>query len=314
MPEATSAITAHERDRARSAARRRPAPRTRSSPAARARARAGRRGRRARASRPARWSQSSASDSPPGSSARRGRRGPGRASSAAPRPAARRQREQRRDRALLARSGRSSQIAIAPASASRASTISRSISARPKCESRTSGTTSPRSSDRALRELGGRQHDVDRRRDQRDAERDDERRSTTARSAGAGTRRGSGARDQRAEDEQADRDHERAGTSTQRATSRPGVAALSVSDGITNCGAGPGLGPDRERERAAHRVPVGRDHAPVDEVPALGQVGLSGMTSVSGSSASACGVPGRLLVRRARRSPRRSRSAARPPR
>ena len=29
----------------------------------------------------------------------------------------------------------------------------------------------------------------------------------------------------------------------QRATSRPGVAALSVREGIWNCGAGPGFGP-----------------------------------------------------------------------
>ncbi len=33
-----------------------------------------------------------------------------------------------------------------------------------------------------------------------------------------------------------------------------------------------GARPDRERERAAHRVPVGRDHAPPDEVPALRQL------------------------------------------
>src|SRR5437764_860082 len=36
----------------------------------------------------------------------------------------------------------------------------------------------------------------------------------------------------------------------------------------------PGVGPDGERERSLHRVPVDGDGAPVDEVPALAQLWL----------------------------------------
>ena len=50
------------------------------------------------------------------------------------------------------------------------------------------------------------------------------------------------------------------------------VARRARSFGTGNCGAGPGFGADRERERALHRVPVDRDRAPVDQVPALRQV------------------------------------------
>ena len=55
----------------------------------------------------------------------------------------------------------------------------------------------------------------------------------------------------------------------QRAASSRGVAAVSEIDGMTNCGAGPGVRADREGEGAADRVAVDGDDPPVDEVPAL---------------------------------------------
>ena len=51
---------------------------------------------------------------------------------------------------------------------------------------------------------------------------------------------------------------------------------------MTNCGAGPGVRADGERERAADRVAVDRDHAPVDEVPALAELLRAGRRAWSG--------------------------------
>ena len=59
---------------------------------------------------------------------------------------------------------------------------------------------------------------------------------------------------------------------TQRAIRSCGVAAVSLSDGHAELRRRPRVRADREREGAAHRVAVDRDHAPVDEVPALGDL------------------------------------------
>ena len=77
---------------------------------------------------------------------------------------------------------------------------------------------------------------------------------------------------------------------TQRETSSRVVVAVSLSDGTRNCGGGPGFGPYGEGEGAAHRVPVRRDHAPEDEVPALGHA-ANGVISVCGDPGALCGGP-----------------------
>ena len=64
----------------------------------------------------------------------------------------------------------------------------------------------------------------------------------------------------------------------------------------------PRVRPDRERERAAHRVAVHRDRAPVDEVPALrAGPGAAGRASVSASAGERRRRPGRLAGGRPRR-------------
>ena len=62
------------------------------------------------------------------------------------------------------------------------------------------------------------------------------------RSDAPGTRRGT-SRTSRVRRSRSPTAHMAVRNETQRAIRRPGVAALSVSEGITNCGAGPGLGP-----------------------------------------------------------------------
>ena len=80
----------------------------------------------------------------------------------------------------------------------------------------------------------------------------------------------------------------------QRAIRSGGVAAVSEIEGITNCGAGSGVRADRERERSSDRVAVDRDHPPVDEVPALGQL-LQRDDERVGVGRRPPGRPGRLL-------------------
>ena len=77
----------------------------------------------------------------------------------------------------------------------------------------------------------------------------------------------------------------------QRRITSAGVAAVSEIEGMTNCGAGPAFGPDREGERAADRVAVDRDHAPVDEVPALGDVLAAGRRACSGRRRARAAAP-----------------------
>ncbi len=170
---------------------------------------------------------------------------------------------------------------------------------RPRFESRTTGTVAPRSSPRPLREPRRRDEDVDRDRDQRDHERHAER--DRDRAAGPARRRPRPGRAISARIANRPTASSMLMNTSQRVATSWGVAADSESDGITNWGGGAGVGPDRERERAAHRVAVGRDHPPVDEVPALGQVPDRHRDRVGIRRRARAGERGRLLLPGARR-------------
>src|SRR5205807_10110756 len=69
----------------------------------------------------------------------------------------------------------------------------------------------------------------------------------------------------------------------QRAISSGGVAALSVSDGITNCGSGPSFGPIANRKAPLTGCPSAEMTRQYTRYQPSGRFGLSGVTSVSGS-------------------------------
>ncbi len=123
--------------------------------------------------------------------------------------------------------------------------------------------------ERPLGELRRRDEDIEGDRDQRDRERDRRRHRERPQRRGGDPGRRPG--DDRPQREQADGDHhaeedEPAGDDQLRRRRR---LRERRDDELRRR---PGVGPDGEGERTAHRMAVGRDHPPVDEVPALGQV------------------------------------------
>ena len=230
-------------------------------------ARAGRRARRSRSTRlPGAPSRARASPRR-GSSSTGGRRGrAGRAPPPRSRPRRSAASSASPERRL--RPGRSSASAAPAATASSASTAQRSLNARPKPESRTSGTISPMSLHGLSENSAVASSEVDGRRDERDAQRDGRRRRDALQRALAPARHLQRPRDHAAEREQADRAHHRQQQHPARADeARRGRALAERRDDELRRRSG--TRPDGERERAADRVPVGRDDAPPDEVPAL---------------------------------------------
>ena len=117
-------------------------------------------------------------------------------------------------------------------------------------------------------EFRRREHQVDGRRHERERERDGGARRDGAQGALAAARHLQRPGDHGAECEQADRGHHREQQHPPRAheARRRGALAERRDDELRR---GPRARPHREGERTAHRMPVGRDHAPPDEVPAL---------------------------------------------
>ena len=250
------------------------------------------RGRRARTSRRRGGSSRGRSTGPSGVSGRRGRRGRERAARQPAAVSAPSEREQAGDGPLSLFGRDPCQIAIAPATPSSASTISRSSQRATERGRRASAARCPRRP-----RSNGRRTSPSRcpRRSGHDQRGPDERSQNAIESAPQ--RRARHASQDRSRDRGTSRRqnrpiaHMKVRNESQRKMRRPGVAALSVSDGMTNCGAGPGFGPTANVNAPSHRVPVGGDRAPEDEVPALRESGFSGVTSVSGFVVERCGRP-----------------------
>ena len=124
---------------------------------------------------------------------------------------------------------------------------------------------------RAQREVGGREQRVERDRDEpddcRDEERDRERAQARARRRAGrpAARSRAAARAARSRPSPTRNDDPARGHEPRRRGRLRGRRDRELRRR-------PGVRPDRERERAAHRVAVDRDRAPVDEVPALGEL------------------------------------------
>ena len=209
-----------------------------------------------------------------GRAATSGRRAPPRPGSSSVAPAASRapaeRRAARRSSAARARAGRPRATSAGGQDEEREARARGRGSRGRRRTTRNSGTSAPRSNTERERELRRREIDVDRDRDERRRRDATTNAIETARRRVPDTRRTTGraiairstnspiAAITREEDDPARRDEPRR---RRRLGDRRDHELRRR----------PRVRPDGERERAAHRMAVDGDHAPVDEVPALGQ-------------------------------------------